>query len=202
MQKIFKILGFSIILCFSGCSSSSSIKSIVYEEDPNRTIKSIIVSPNSLISEEQLAKFSETDSNTDLKNRKIKNTFLRSPVTWHVITPRSSNSNKKRQYNSDFDLELTDQAFKGHPTKFITKEQVFSSKSTDYDKTPEEIMNKGDFELAKHHEITIEPYYITDPHYIDPLSARPKEKFEDIARLTGYRESYRDIDREKALGLE
>ncbi len=172
MQKTFRILYVLVVLCLNGCNSS--------------------------VSEVQLSKFSKTDFDTNLKNQKIKNTSSRLPVTWHVITPKSSDSRKKRQYNSNSDPELTDQVFKDRPAKFVTKEQVFLSKSTDYDKTPEEIMNSGDFELAKHREITVGPYYDT----IDPLSVRPQEKFEDLSRFAGYRESYYNIDREKALGIK
>ena len=197
MQKILKLC-FSVSVCLSGCSSSPLIKSVAYTEGAGGTINSVTMSPSSSISKEQLAEFSKTGFDTDLKNQKIKDTSSRLPVTWRVITPKSPNSCKKRQYNSNSDPGLTDQVFKDRPAKFVTKEQAFLSKSTDYDKTPEEIMNSGDFELAKHREITVGPYYDTT----DPLSVRSQEKFEDLSRFAGYRESYRNIDREKALGIK
>jgi len=155
MQKIFKI--FSVVLCLSGCSSSSHMESDVYTEDLNDAIGT-------------------------------------SPIS-------SVNRTAKIAVTSP-DAQLTDQVFKDRPAKFVTKKQVLSSKPNSYDKTPEEIMNSGDFELAKHKEISTEPYYITDPQHIDPLSVRPQKELKNWNPLAP-QESFSNINRarNKALGL-
>lgn len=125
------------------------------------------------------------------------------PVAVSEKKPSISSANQAAKIAStNSNSELTDQAFKGRPTKFTTKKPVFSSKSNSYDKTPEEIMNSGDFELAKHKEISTEPYYITDPQHIDPLSVKPQKELKNWNPLAP-QESFSNINRarNKALGL-